>query len=238
MSTVAPTKTVVETETATITKTITATTTTTPKGSHTGLSNSTITGIAVTSVVAAIALALLAIVGLLYLKRRQHEPSPEVSTEASPDASRKPSPNEDETITGFVVQPNRCLLTGASDSDIKKELRSLGLVIQWHVENNYHRENSPVTPEALHSSLRQLQLSEDTCRIVVKLSIDPNTRCLAIRHLLALVIFSNLDVHSVGSLSLLPPTLKELSRSRDMAPKDEEDVLGNETTCIHFVLLS
>jgi hypothetical protein len=68
----------------------------------------------------------------------------------------------------------------------------------------------------------------------VELSIDPKTRGVAIRHLLALVIFPNLDVHTVGSLSLLPPTLKELSRSRAMIPKNEEDILGNETTCIHF----
>ncbi|KAH7183482.1 uncharacterized protein B0J16DRAFT_373927 [Fusarium flagelliforme] len=235
MSTVAPTKTVVETvvetATATITKTITETTTATPRRSHTGWPISAIIGIAVTSLVAAV--ALFVIVGLLYRKRRQHEPSPvtspetspETSSEASPNASRKPSPKEDGTATGFVVRPNRCLLTGASDSDIEKELRSLGLVIQWHVENNYHRDNIPVTPEALQSSLRQLQLSEDTCCMVARLSIDPNTRCLAIRHLLALVIFSNLDVHTVGSLSLLPPTLKELSRSRAMTPKDEEDIL-------------
>ncbi|KAM0353161.1 hypothetical protein ACHAPY_002209 [Fusarium culmorum] len=50
--------------------------------------------------------------------------------------------------------------------------------------------------------------------MIARLAIAPNTRHLAIRHLLAVVIFSNLDTHTVGPLTLLPPTVKELYLSR------------------------
>ncbi|KAF5600696.1 hypothetical protein FPANT_2142 [Fusarium pseudoanthophilum] len=84
------------------------------------------------------------------------------------------------------------------------------------------------TLDTLHSSLRQLQLSEATCKKIARLSIDPNSRRVAIRHLLALVIFSNLDIHTVGPLSLLPPTVKEMSPSRATALNEGQDSLGNQ----------
>ncbi|KAG5800752.1 hypothetical protein H9Q69_000311 [Fusarium xylarioides] len=213
VSTVAPTKTIVETATATIIKTTTATTTTTPQGDDAGLPISAITGLTVTSVVAIV--AIFAISGLLYRKRRHQKVQP--APTSSPEVLR--------TATGFVGLPTRCLLTGASDSEIKQQLSALGLLIRRHVDGHYHRDNITATLDTLYSSLRQLQLSEAACHKIARLSIDPNSRRVAIRHLLALVIFSNLDIHTVGSLSLLPPTVKEMSQSRATALKEGHDSL-------------
>ncbi|KAH7020202.1 hypothetical protein EDB80DRAFT_563333 [Ilyonectria destructans] len=219
------TKTAVETATATITKTTTATATTTPAGGSTGLSTAAITGIAVASVVAAFALILLCFTVTFFRRKRRHlhlaPPAPVAET--CPDASSELSPEALGATTGFAGLPN--LLMGASDSEVEGELASLGLLIDHHVRCHYHRDNILVTPDTLHASLRQLQLTEVTCDMVARLSINPNTRYVAIRHLLALVIFSNLDTHSIGLLSLLPPTLKELSRSRPEASKEKRDSL-------------
>ncbi|KAF5584958.1 uncharacterized protein FSUBG_12621 [Fusarium subglutinans] len=225
VSTVAPTKALVETATATITKTSIAITTTTRIGSGTGLSNAAITGIAVSSGVAGAALALCAIVALLYLKRRHHEPAPKTSLEEPP----KSSPKNLMVVPGFVGLPTRVLLTGASDSDIKSELGSLGNLIERHVDGHYHRDKISATSDTLHASLRDLHLTEATCSMIARLCIDPNTRYTGIRHLLALVIFSNLDLHTIDSLSLLPPTVKEFSQSRIRAPKQEQDPLSVES---------
>ncbi|KAF4450008.1 hypothetical protein F53441_6792 [Fusarium austroafricanum] len=221
LSTAAPTRTVVETATKTVIETTTATitTTTTPRGGDTGLSSSGITGIAVASAVAAVALALCAILVFFYLKRPRRDPPPHTC----PDPPRAPSPIELGPANGFIGLPNRQLLHGASYSDITRQLGALGLLIKAHVRGSYHHDNILATPDTLHTSLRKLQLTEATCSMVTRLSIDPGTREVALRHLLAVVIFSNLDTHTVGELSLLPPSLKELSRSRAWAPKQEQD---------------
>ncbi|KAL6410590.1 hypothetical protein AUP68_07017 [Ilyonectria robusta] len=166
-----------------------------------------------------------------------HLAPPAPVAETCPDASTELSPEELGLTTGLAGVPWRCLLMGASDSDVRRELASLGLLIDHHVRYHYHRDNILVTPDTLHASLRQLQLTEVTCHMVARLSIDPNTRYVAIRHLLALVIFSNLDTHSVGLLSLLPPTLKEMSRSRLGASKEKRDSLGNHPHPSPYTLL-
>lgn len=191
------------------------------------MSTAAITGIAVASVVAAFALILLCFTVTFFRRKQRHlhlaPPAPVAET--CPDASTELSPEElGLTTEPAAVQWDSPLL-GASDSDVRQELRSLGLLIDHHVRYNYHHDNILVTPDTLHASLRQLQLTEVTCHMVARLSIDPNTRYVAIRHLLALVIFSNLDTHSVGLLSLLPPTLKEMSRSRLEASKEKRDWL-------------
>ncbi|KAG5772926.1 hypothetical protein H9Q72_001105 [Fusarium xylarioides] len=231
VSSTAPAKTVVETATATVTKTTTETTTTTPRGGHAGLSSSGITGISVASGVAVVALTLFAIVCFLYLRQRNRD----LDQKTHPDVSPTTSPKEPGVTTGFVGLPNHNLFTGASDSEIKKQLTSLGILIHHHVEGHYHRNKVLTSSETLHTALRQLQLPEPTCRKVVRLSIDPTTRCVAIRHLLAVVIFSNLDIHTVGSLSLLPPTVKELSRSQAGTPREEQYSLGNHAHTSAFL---
>ncbi|KAI6764375.1 hypothetical protein HG530_008164 [Fusarium avenaceum] len=171
---------------------------------------------------ASFAAAALAFYAFVYRNRRKPYLEPETTSNAPPQTSAK----ELGAATGFVGLPNRCLLTGGSDSEIKKQLTSLGFLIHHHVEGHYHCDKIVATPDALFTSLRQLQLPEATCSMILTLSVDPKTRYVAIRHLLALVIFSNLDVHAVDSLSLLPPTLKELYRSRVKASKEEPDSLA------------
>ncbi|KAJ4385869.1 hypothetical protein N0V85_008034, partial [Neurospora sp. IMI 360204] len=105
------------------------------------------------------------------------------------------------------------ILEGASDEEIKSELSALGYLLQEHVQNNYHldqldgsRNEDFRVNQALSDPA--FDLDDGTHALILKLSKDPQTRFAAIRHFLALTIFSTLDLHHVrshpGSVSLLP----------------------------------
>ncbi|KAH6876576.1 hypothetical protein B0T10DRAFT_552444 [Thelonectria olida] len=216
------------TATATITEVTTETITAPATGGSTGNPRAIAAGIGVGTGIAA-SLILLLIAAVFYRRRKQRraDPAPTASVvEESSHSSLELSPEQLRAGTGYAGLPNRDLLLGASDSDVKKELRSLGPLIEAHVTAHYHLNAVRATPESLHASLRQFGLSEDTRRMVVGLSIDPNTRHVAIRSLLALVIFSNLDTHFVGSLSLLPPAVREFFQSRPRNSEDRQDFLN------------
>lgn len=102
---------------------------------------------------------------------------------------------------------------GANDEEIKSELSALGYLLQEHVQNNYHldpldgnRNNIFRVNQALSDPA--FGLDDRSHALILKLSTDPQTRFAAIRHFLALTIFSALDLHHVrshpGSVSLLP----------------------------------
>ncbi|CAG1982885.1 unnamed protein product [Fusarium graminearum] len=218
LSTTSPTKTAVETAAGTMadTMTVTVTVTAAPGGGDTGLPTTSIVGIALGSAAAAVALTLCAI-ALLYLKRRRlHPTDPDVSSDTSPEIFvPETSTRELGPDNGFTGLPTCLLLDGRSCSEIEFELGAITWChFQSHVRTFYHLDNVSVTPSTLHASLRKLHLTDATCHMIARLAIDPKTRYLTIRHLLARVIFSNLDTHNITSLSLLPPTVKELFLSR------------------------
>ncbi|WXC66038.1 hypothetical protein SNK03_011823 [Fusarium graminearum] len=215
LSTAAPTKTAVETATATMTKTMTVTAT--PGGGDSGLSISSIVGIALGSAAAAVALTLC-VIAWFYLKRRRlHPADPDTSSDTPPPEIFVPETSQKELGpgNGFTGLPTYTLLMGNFCPDVKFNLRGISsCFIKTHVRQFYHLDNVSVTPSTLCASLQNLHLTDTTCHMIAKLLIDPKTRYLAIRHLLARVLFSNVDPHTVGPLSLLPPTVKELFQWR------------------------
>ncbi|RSM01815.1 hypothetical protein CEP52_008325 [Fusarium oligoseptatum] len=160
-------------------------------------------------------------------KRRDPDPDPAPPTLVAQTNSSVPleqSSGVRPRPTGLAALPNRCRLKGKSDSEVRQDLVALGFFIRHHAQSSdYHFDTILAGADTLHESLRPLQLSEGTRHTVVRLSIDPSTREVGIRHLLALVIFQNLDTHSVGSLSLLPPALKELFKSLPKASEESQD---------------
>lgn len=61
-----------------------------------------------------------------------------------------------------------------------------------------------VDPNVLRQSLGGLNLDEETQDQIAALAVEPHTRCIAIRHFLALSVFSAVDIHYVHGRSLLP----------------------------------
>ncbi|KAK3955656.1 hypothetical protein QBC32DRAFT_22139 [Pseudoneurospora amorphoporcata] len=102
---------------------------------------------------------------------------------------------------------------GASDEEIKSELSALGYLLQEHVQNNYHLDHLDGSRNEVFRISQALSdpafgLDDRSHALILKLSQDPQTRFAAIRHFLALSIFSALDLHHIrshpGSVSLLP----------------------------------
>ncbi|KAI8721868.1 hypothetical protein NCS52_00329400 [Fusarium sp. LHS14.1] len=215
------TNTTLTTKITTKTETITATAT----GSGTGTSRAISAGIGAGTGIAIAGLMLLLVAAVVFCRRRKRrhpDPAPPTSpTPPTPITETRSNVSLESLLepglTGLAALPFNCRVAERGHGDIESELYAQGLLINTHVRTNYHLDPVLVEPETLLASLCRLQLSEGTCRTVVRLSIDPNTRRVAICHLLALAIFSNLDPHSVGSLSLLPPVLKELFKSRPEA---------------------
>ena len=95
-------------------------------------------------------------------------------------------------------------LPGASDETLASELAFLGQLIRDHAANNYHLQPVNIDINVLRQSLGGLNLDEATQNQIAALAVEPHTRCIAIRHLLALSLFSAVDVHFVHGRSLLP----------------------------------
>ncbi|RFU25874.1 hypothetical protein B7463_g10466, partial [Scytalidium lignicola] len=108
-------------------------------------------------------------------------------------------------FTGSPHSLHSFLLDGSRGSDFTREIRSLGVLIEQHVKSRYHLDAVEDISHLLNGYLELMCLSEHLRSRITELAMDPSTRHLAIRHLLVHMIFENLDIHSVGPFSLLPP---------------------------------
>lgn len=113
---------------------------------------------------------------------------------------------------------------GAAFTDFMKHHLLQGAHVDWGqirkdfelMQGSFHNvarggfDHQKVIPNSisLNKSLEPLGLSEDSRNLICELVTEPRTRQIAIRHLLAWAIFSNLDIRSVGPLSLLHPAIK------------------------------
>ncbi|OAQ69646.1 hypothetical protein VFPPC_11701 [Pochonia chlamydosporia 170] len=82
-----------------------------------------------------------------------------------------------------------------------------------HVDYYYHLDKVSSLPDNFDEALSRFVPDEKEAATLKALLIDPFSRDLAICHLIARAFWTNLDVHSVGPLSLLPPTVTEFMTS-------------------------
>ncbi|KAK1829524.1 hypothetical protein QBC39DRAFT_356335 [Podospora conica] len=110
---------------------------------------------------------------------------------------------EVETLAGLHYY----LLDGPGDSELVEELTSLGHLLKDHVQISYH--SAPLGQDCLEkirSSLSDLGFDREKQSHIANLALNERTRQIAIRAVLARVIFSALDPRS-SNPSLLPPSV-------------------------------
>ncbi|KAH8815520.1 hypothetical protein F5884DRAFT_747060 [Xylogone sp. PMI_703] len=115
---------------------------------------------------------------------------------------------------------------GRDEDELVLDHRCLGTLFEIQAGRYYHLDTvAPDSSDVLLACLEQLGLDKDFCNRILSLTLDPTTRVIAIRGLLARVIFSNLSTYSTGPLSLLPPVVTVFKQSlpksyflRDMPP--------------------
>ena len=157
------------------------------------------------------------------LTRRQNHRQGAINAAAG-DNSAPPSTakfDPSNIVAGQANPLSQYLLDGAGDSEVTAELSSLGFLIEQHVQSHYHQRPLNNISESLDSSLAQLGVPGDARKSILGLALSPKTRSVAIRSLLAWVIFSNLSIHTPSSLSLLPPSVTAFVQSLPV-PKAEE----------------
>lgn len=116
-------------------------------------------------------------------------------------------------VLGIKSELDLFLLDGTSDSEITSELTTLGHLLTDHVENNYHLQPIQQDVSVIKDTLSGLGLEEWTESRIASLSVEPRTRHVAIRNLLAHVIFTALDIRNTRGPSLLPPEMVAFVRS-------------------------
>ncbi|KAK3363931.1 hypothetical protein B0T25DRAFT_528780 [Lasiosphaeria hispida] len=202
---------------------------TTKAPAQNGVSTGAAAGIGIGVAIAVIAIATAA--AWLFFRRRQRPEDSPVLPIIGADKSQKrtvtgPPPPSNGGIGGLAGL-HHYLLDGAGDSEIVSELTSLGHLLKDHVQTSYHK--APLDRNHLsqvNSSLSGLGLDRATQSHIANLALNERTRHIAIRGLLARVIFSALDVSSGSSLSLLPPSVAAFARAipldsnRKLTPQD------------------
>ncbi|KID94648.1 hypothetical protein MAJ_09406, partial [Metarhizium majus ARSEF 297] len=191
--------------------------------------------------------ALLAMAGLLgyYFMRRSR--ARHVQQERDRLQRRKGA-----AFTGFM---KFYLLQGAHVGwgGIRKNFEEIHLSFDNVARGGFDHQKVIPNSISLNKSLEPLGLSENRRNLICELVTEPRTRRIGIRHVLAWAIFSNLDIRSVGPLSLLHPAIKnfmlyvpknkrepkEYSDPMDHGknPMDHEDVIQNAWRQLSAVLL-
>ncbi|KAI8626053.1 hypothetical protein F5Y19DRAFT_488548 [Xylariaceae sp. FL1651] len=222
------------TQSTSISSTATVTTTTASLASaHTSLSSQThgpspksdslsggaVAGIAIASAIVAGLLGIVA--GFLIAKRRKKYESP---TEyiSYPDREKDlPS-----SSTADRLQLDQFLLDSKPETSIAGELRSLGHLIQQHVEAHYHLHPVQLRGSELLRALSPLGIdgsSVNSTETLASLALEPRTRLTAIRHVIAKATFESVTMGGSSCISLLPPSIAEFN----LAIPPIEDHRGN-----------
>ncbi|KAI1105672.1 hypothetical protein F4804DRAFT_303680 [Jackrogersella minutella] len=171
-----------------------------------GLSTGATVGIAVGC--AAAGLILGAIAGFLFFRRPKSQGSKARYNVASYANQEKPlrSPYSSPFSTN-KLQLEQFLLDSTPDTEIEKEMRSLGYLLQQHVESCYHTLPVSSSVDALSMILVHLGLDRNSTMSAIKLAslvLDPKTRYSAIQHVIARVTFASVTFEGVSYISLLP----------------------------------
>ncbi|KAK3994856.1 hypothetical protein QBC44DRAFT_321384 [Cladorrhinum sp. PSN332] len=121
-----------------------------------------------------------------------------------------PAPAKDSGI-----QLDKFLLDATPDNEVARELHALGSLIQQHVENNYHLYPIKADPRQLALALKQLGVDDGqhsgigggsslSAETIAAFAIEPQTRHVALQHVISHVLFSSIDAGSRSRLSMLP----------------------------------
>ena len=153
--------------------------------------------------------ALIGFVVALFLYRRrqqkQHGTYIVSSSTVEPKGHHAP-PAQVPVPKDSGINLDKFILDAAPDQEIAGELHSLGSLIQQHVENNYHLYPINVDPRELAVALSQLGVVEGSlsAEALATLALEPQTRHVALQHVISQVLFSSVDVGSRSRLSMLP----------------------------------
>jgi hypothetical protein len=127
---------------------------------------------------------------------------------------RRHSRNDVEKRTGSRSEAplEENLLERADDSQIKKSMQDLHELIDQHCENHYHDQAVDIAQGSLERTLIEagydnLSSSAPSVAEFARLLQSPNSRLLAIRQFIALVILSHVGWRSRAEVSLLPPQI-------------------------------
>lgn len=131
---------------------------------------------------------------------------------------------DSRAFTATPVEPmsaasdlDQFLLAPRPDTELAGELRSLGHLIQQHVEDNYHLLPLKRSTSSLSQALTGLGFTADNKALpgperLADLTADPKTRHFALQHVISRVIFESLALRSTSKLSLLPPAVSVMAR--------------------------
>lgn len=147
----------------------------------------------------------------------------------------EPAPSKAPAVSDL----DQFLAIPKSDKDLAGELRSLGHLIQQHVEDNYHLSTVAEKPSSLSLALEYIGLSDTVKGMLgpeqlVSLAIEPETRHVALQHVIARVMFDSISVKSTGKLSMLPPSLSLLTRTMPPVEKHIGNPEGRPHTFIRL----
>ncbi|KID64608.1 hypothetical protein MAN_06782, partial [Metarhizium hybridum] len=163
--------------------------------------------------------ALLAMAGLLgyYFMRRSRARH----VQQTRDSLQR---RKGAAFTGFM---KFYLLQGAHVDwgQIRRDFEEMQSCFHEVVRGGFDHQKVIPNSISLNKSLEPLGLSEDRRNLICELVTEPRTRHIAICHLLAWAIFSNLDIRSVGPLSLLHPAIKNFMLYVPENKKDPKNYL-------------
>lgn len=133
-----------------------------------------------------------------------------------------------------VSELDQFLALPTSNKDLVSELRSLGHLIEQHVEDNYHLSPVSQTLGSLSEALADLGLTNTSEKGVpgafqlASMAVNPEKRHIALQHVIARFIFGSISVDSIrnsfGKFSLLPSSLTSVINH--MAPCEKH--LGSQ----------
>ncbi|KID87358.1 hypothetical protein MGU_05390 [Metarhizium guizhouense ARSEF 977] len=116
-------------------------------------------------------------------------------------------------VPKILTTMNHFHLCRKDGAELSKALGMTCAGFSMHTRNYYHRDKLPKVPESLDENLRRLFLGEELTRALKELIMNPKTRYHALTHLQVRVVLSNLDIHTIGPLSLLPLFVTEFFKS-------------------------
>jgi hypothetical protein len=109
-------------------------------------------------------------------------------------------------VSNSIVALADIPLDPADDSQIRNHMQDLYELIHQHVENHYSTRNFQGRPEDLRRELAKCGWSDQTepsAQTIASLLINPVTRRVAIRHVIAWIILQHVDLESSPETSLL-----------------------------------